>query len=241
MWRLLLLLPYFCAFSSELTVAIQEHNGYSARDGKGYLNELIREFDKNGVNAKFVHLPLRRALTDYYGLKKYDCMIGGDEDLLRFHGNNPDDKYFSDPHLVFKTRIFSKKKAYCDVNDLSGESIIVINRFPYKKTFEGVKLSRVEIAPSLDQAIKMAKAGRADALIGYVPTPNQELEEFKFCEELTLTKNFSKTHCYKSPESLELINKINKALKSLKKSGKLYEFLETSYGEKLAKEIYSEI
>lgn len=224
-----------------VTVAVQEHKNYSAKDGKGYINDLIRTYKKAGIKAKFVYLPLKRATDDYNVHKKFDCMIGGDEELLKFHGHKTSDKYFSLPHLVFKTRVLSKTKKICDLKELEGKSLIVVNHFPYKKVLKDIKLSRVEVAPNLDQAIKMAEHDRAEAFIGYTPTPNIGVQKFQYCPDLELTKNLSKTHCYKSKQTSEFILGINKALKELKKSGEMERLLKNSYGKRVAVEQMKEL
>lgn len=241
MWILVLLFSFSFASAKEVKIAVQEHAGYSAKSDPGYLNEIISQYKKAGVKAKFVFLPLKRAVHGYYQQKKYDCFIGGDEEYLTFSGNEIEDKYFSRPHFTFLTRLFSASDLLCDLEDMSNKSLIVVGEFPYQKIFKSVKLSRVETAPNLDQAINMALHGRAYALISYVPTPNKGLLRLKYCPKLALTKNFSKTHCYKSESNLAVIKKIDETLLMLKENGKLSKILNSFYGEKLGKEIFQEL
>lgn len=217
--------------SKPVYVAVPAHPGYSDLQNPGYLNELFGLLKDKGFQAKILYLPLKRAIEGYSS-GKCDCMAGGDEELIKFYGGSPENKVFSLPYHVITSRILTKgKEPICDIRQLNGKSLIVIDNFPYKKVLKGVEFSRVEKAPSAIQGVKMVLKNRADALLTYYPTPEKGLEKLVFCPSLAFTKTFEKVHCDKNKASIALVRKFSRALNSLRSEGKLDKLLLENFGE----------
>ncbi|MBC76135.1 MAG: hypothetical protein CME64_08975 [Halobacteriovoraceae bacterium] len=236
---LIVLLVLCTSASAKILVAIPQHPNYSHPKHPGYLNLLIEEMGEFS-DVEFSILPTQRAIVAHYQEKKYACLLGGDEKLLRMFGSDPKLQYFSIPHMAHKSHIFSKNQKICNIEDLTNKSLVVLNSFPYEKFFRNIKLKRVEKVHSLKQAIKMGVNGRADAFISYYPTPELLGKDIKFCKELSFTQTSDKIHCYKSAETLKFIKSWNKRLEKLKKKDKLKSMLEKSFpnrSEEILKQI----
>lgn len=157
-------------------------------------------------------------------------MVGGDKSLIEFYGSTTKDKIFSKPHLAMTSRLFTREEKICDPKELEGKSIIVIDTFPYKKVLEGIKLKRVENAAAPEHGIKMLLAKRADALISFYPTPENDIRKLSYCPKLFFTKTYETIHCYKSKATQKAMADYNKALKKLKESGVFQKLLNKHFG-----------
>lgn len=218
------------------TFAIQEHSGYSAQKDPGFLNDFIKALQKQGLkDIEFSYLPLKRALKEYLQTKNFDCFAGGDEKLAKFYGL-PGDKIFSEPYITYSVGLFSSEKEICDVKELNGKTLAVIDDFPYQKVIKGVKLKDVIKAYNVDQAVKLAVNKRVDALMGYHPTNYDSLKTLKFCEQLVFIHAFGKFQCHSTPKGEAALKQINAAINALKENGELKRLLEKHFDDLLSKD-----
>lgn len=193
------------------------------------MNEFVKELKIDDYKIKF--LPFKRAQAMYQFGEGDVCFTGGDEKISQLYIPNykREDFLYSEKYMRVPSKIFSYNKEYCDINELSNKAIIRTQNFPVYKFIDKSKIKNMYDLGSFENALKMLKSNRGEAIITFFPSNSTFLKDLKYCKEKSLTIHFDTIQCKNTKNNKKFIKEMNSRIIKMKKEKLIFKLMNKYY------------
>lgn len=205
--------------ASPITVG-PEIDGFIGTDGSGFFLEISRLVTAAaGYDLNYQTRPLARAVKEF-SEKSFECYLGADKYSFELELGTRLDLIESEPLYREEVVAMTLKgnpriSSYADLNAKSIGMLLGENAESFG--LSAYQDSIVEVR-DLDILAEMLRRGRIDVAIDYAGFYDESASPFHFDNKFVLQRVNHNINCYRSPQSLIFIQKINAAHDRLKKT-----------------------